>query len=214
MSEFFRWLILLFGLNAAAMAEVSYGVSIAGSHIGISLSSAPQLAPIPGYPVYYAPGMSANFFFYQNRYWVFHGDTWYQSGGYRGPWIAIRPAAVPAFLLRVPVRYYRRPPAYFRGWRSDAPPRWEDHWGRNRDRRAQPLREPLPVRRPTEPVAPVRPRPQRQPDNPYTRPIRHEPDRQRIEERQHRRPASTETIENRARLRHQPPMNINGATAQ
>ncbi|MBT9502792.1 MAG: hypothetical protein IV092_16215 [Burkholderiaceae bacterium] len=36
---------------------------------------------------------------------------------------------VPVFVLRVPVRYYRQPPPYFRGWRADAPPRWGDHWG-------------------------------------------------------------------------------------
>jgi hypothetical protein len=36
---------------------------------------------------------------------------------------------VPLYVLRVPVRYYRQPPAYFRGWRSDAPPRWDEHWG-------------------------------------------------------------------------------------
>jgi hypothetical protein len=29
------------------------------------------------------------------------------------------------------VRYYRHPPAYFRGWRADAAPRWGDHWGRD-----------------------------------------------------------------------------------
>jgi hypothetical protein len=36
---------------------------------------------------------------------------------------------VPAYVLRVPVRYYRHAPAYFHGWRADAAPRWGDHWG-------------------------------------------------------------------------------------
>jgi hypothetical protein len=36
---------------------------------------------------------------------------------------------VPVYILRVPVRYYRRPPIYFRGWQPEAPPRWGDHWG-------------------------------------------------------------------------------------
>ena len=39
------------------------------------------------------------------------------------------PEYVPAYVLRVPVRYYRAPPVYFRGWRADAPPRWGQHWG-------------------------------------------------------------------------------------
>ena len=37
---------------------------------------------------------------------------------------------LPLYVLRVPVRYYRQPPVYFGGWRTDAPPRWGDHWGR------------------------------------------------------------------------------------
>ena len=36
---------------------------------------------------------------------------------------------VPEYVLRVPVRYYRRPPPYFRGWAASAPPRWGEHWG-------------------------------------------------------------------------------------
>jgi hypothetical protein len=32
-------------------------------------------------------------------------------------------------LLQVPVRYYRHPPAYFRGWAVNAAPRWQQHWG-------------------------------------------------------------------------------------
>ena len=36
---------------------------------------------------------------------------------------------MPLYVLRVPVRYYRRPPAYFHGWAASAPPRWGDHWG-------------------------------------------------------------------------------------
>ena len=32
-------------------------------------------------------------------------------------------------MLWVPVRYYHRPPAYFRGWAGNRPPRWGAHWG-------------------------------------------------------------------------------------
>ena len=39
------------------------------------------------------------------------------------------PIAVPLYVLRVPVRYYRRPPPYFHGWVASAPPRWDQHWG-------------------------------------------------------------------------------------
>src|SRR6266542_1140106 len=41
------------------------------------------------------------------------------------------PAYVPAPILYVPVRYYRVPPPAWRGWRREAPPRWESHYGRD-----------------------------------------------------------------------------------
>jgi hypothetical protein len=79
--------------------------------------------------VYYAPQMDANYFFYDGMYWVYESDNWYASSWYNGPWSLVNPDAVPLFVLRVPVRYYRQAPSYFRGWRQDAPPRWGEHWG-------------------------------------------------------------------------------------
>jgi hypothetical protein len=97
--------------------------------IGINLPVYPQLHRVPGYPVYYAPEAPGNFFFYDGLYWVFEDDIWYYSSWYNGPWFAIGPMYVPVYLLRVPVRYYRRPPVYFTRWHVDAPPRWNEHWG-------------------------------------------------------------------------------------
>jgi hypothetical protein len=68
-------------------------------------------------------------------YWVYQEDNWYASSWYNGPWGLVEPEIVPVFILQIPVRYYRQPPAYFRGWRSDAPPRWGDHWGRDWEQR-------------------------------------------------------------------------------
>ena len=118
-------------LPASARDEVnlSIGVSLPGVQIGINVPAYPDLQPVPGYPVYYAPGMPSNYFFYDGAYWVFTNDVWYSSTWYNGPWVAVAPAVVPLFLLRVPVRYYRVPPPYFRGWRAEAPPPWGRHWG-------------------------------------------------------------------------------------
>jgi hypothetical protein len=41
------------------------------------------------------------------------------------------------FILRVPVSYYRHPPAYFRGWQPSGPPRWGEHWGNDWERQRQ-----------------------------------------------------------------------------
>jgi len=98
-------------------------------NIGIDLGAYPDLVAVPGYPVYYAPKVDSNFFFYGGRYWVYAQDSWYSSSWYDGPWDAVSPAHVPYFVLRVPVRYYRQPPAYFRDWAPEAPPRWGEHWG-------------------------------------------------------------------------------------
>jgi len=103
--------------------------------IGINLPAYPSLVRIPGYPVYYAPDVSSNYFFYDGVYWVFWNDGWYQSTWYNGPWDYVSPDLVPLFILRVPVRYYRHPPTYFRGWRSDAPPHWGEHWGQKWEQR-------------------------------------------------------------------------------
>ena len=113
----------------SAVAQVSVGIGLPGVNIGINLPVYPELVPVPGYPVYYAPRMGSNYFFYDGMYWVYQRDNWYASSWYNGPWGLVQPEVVPLFVLRVPVRYYRQPPAYFRGWVADAPPRWGDHWG-------------------------------------------------------------------------------------
>jgi hypothetical protein len=113
----------------SAIAQVSIGIGLPGLSIGINVPLLPELVQVPGYPVYYAPRLNSNFFFYDGMYWVYQRDNWYASSWYNGPWGLVAPEVVPLFVLRIPVRYYRNPPAYFRGWRSDAAPRWGEHWG-------------------------------------------------------------------------------------
>jgi hypothetical protein len=147
------WMLLCSITSAAA--QVGVGIGLPGLSIGINLPVYPQLVRVPGYPVYYAPQVNSNYFFYDGMYWLYQGDNWYASSWYNGPWELVTPEAVPLFVLRVPVRYYRRPPSYFRGWRSDAPPRWGEHWGDawaqrrsgwdNWNRSAVPPPAPLPV---------------------------------------------------------------------
>jgi hypothetical protein len=118
--------LLLLGAPIPVVAQVS---------IGITIGSYPHFVAVPGYPVYYAPEVDSNFFFYDGLYWVYQSDGWYSSSWYDGPWDAVDPMYVPIYVLQVPVRYYRRPPSYFRGWQSDRAPRWGEHWGRDWDQR-------------------------------------------------------------------------------
>jgi len=134
-----RYVFILLGMllssAASAAVQVSIGIGLPHVNIGINLPAYPELVVVPGYPVYYAPRLEANFFFYDGMYWVYQNDNWYESTWYNGPWWLVDPEVVPLFVLRIPVRYYRQPPAYFFGWRSDAPPRWGDHWGRDWEQR-------------------------------------------------------------------------------
>lgn len=140
---------------ALALAATTSSIAQVNVSIGINIPVYPQLVRVPGYPVYYAPQLDSNYFFYDGMYWVYADDNWYASTWYNGPWELVAPDFVPLFILRVPVRYYRRAPVYFRDWRRDAPPRWGDHWGntwyaRHRgwdswNRSAAPAPAPLPV---------------------------------------------------------------------
>lgn len=144
-------LSLLIYPASPARADVDFSIGI---HLGINVPVYPRFVRIPGYPVYYAPRLSLNYFFYDGLYWVYQDDHWYASSWYNGPWGWVAPEYVPVFVLRIPVRYYRHPPVYFYGWRPDAPPRWSERWGRDWedrrygwdrwDRRSAPRPAPLP----------------------------------------------------------------------
>src|SRR5450631_2718933 len=122
-------LSMLFGAVTPTVAQLSIGIGLPNLSIGINLPLYPEFEPVPGYPVYYAPQVNSNYFFYDGMYWVFQTDNWYASSWYNGPWAMVSPMAVPVFMLRIPVRYYHQPPMYFHGWQENAPPRWGDHWG-------------------------------------------------------------------------------------
>lgn len=116
-----------------AKAQVSFGIGaqVPGMSLGISLPVHPDMVLVPGLPVYHAPRLPLNYFYFEGLFWVFLEDDWYTSPWYDGPWHPIGPYEVPDFILQVPVRYYLRPPVYFNGWGRDAPPRWTDRWGRD-----------------------------------------------------------------------------------
>jgi len=153
-SSMFLSILLSACAATSATAQVSFSVRTPTVSIGIHVPLYPTLVRVPGYPVYYAPQMESNYFFYDSVYWIYYDDNWYASSWYNGPWELVDPDFVPLYILRVPVRYYRQPPVYFHSWFVDAPPRWGDHWG-NRweqrrsgwdrwDRRSVPTPAPLP----------------------------------------------------------------------
>jgi hypothetical protein len=90
---FVLW-ILLCSITPAA-AQVSIGIGLPGVSIGINLPVYPQLVAVAGYPVYYAPQVNSNYFFYDGMYWVYEGDNWYASSWYNGPWGLVAAEMVP-----------------------------------------------------------------------------------------------------------------------
>lgn len=120
---------LLLCAVSPATASVSISIGAPSVDIGIHFGALPALTVVPGTPVYYAPSVDANFFFYDGMYWVFQDGNWFASSWYDGPWAPVDPEIVPIFVLHVPVRYYRRPPEFFHGWARNEAPHWGEHWG-------------------------------------------------------------------------------------
>lgn len=145
---------LLFGITTSSCTTPHRHDRVSVS-IGINVPLYPHLILVPGHPVYYDPRIDLNYFFYDGLYWVFISDAWYVSSWYNGPWDIVDRYYVPIYLLRVPVRYYRQPPAYFHNWPADAPPRWSERWGHEweehhrkseqSEQRTRPEPAPLPV---------------------------------------------------------------------
>src|SRR4029079_19399517 len=84
-------------------AQVSVGIGFPGVSIGINLPLYPELVRVPGYPVYYAPRVNSNYFFYDGMYGVYQQDSCYASTWYDGPCELVPPEEVPLYVLRIPV---------------------------------------------------------------------------------------------------------------
>jgi hypothetical protein len=133
-------MIVLFASPATA-DNVSIGISSPSVNFGLNIGSPPPLVAVPRLPVYYAPSVSHNYFVYGGYYYLFHEGTWFFSGHYNGPWIALVIHQVPTPILSVPVTYYNIPPGHAK--KAGPPPwagsgkgqfkhknkKWKDDWG-------------------------------------------------------------------------------------
>src|SRR5262245_35638057 len=100
--------IILLGLGAA-------GARAADVHINIGVppppqivvAQPPQLVIVPRTPVYYAPDVPYNYFYYDGRYYTNHEGAWFYSSASSGPWVYVALGSVPRPIRTVPVRYYK-----------------------------------------------------------------------------------------------------------
>lgn len=89
---------------------VPVGVAVAPAPVVVApqpvvVQQPPEMVLIPSSSVYFAPGVSVDLFFYNNRWWNRRGDRWYRANGYNGPWTAVGHRYVPAPVYRVPADY-------------------------------------------------------------------------------------------------------------
>jgi len=124
MKRFALAFLLLAASVLPALAQEYYDLDV-------NLPEYPDMQPIPDSPVYYAPAVDANYFYYDGQYWDYYNDGWYASAWYNGPWTYVDPVYVPTYILWVPISYYHRRPAYWHGWASHRPPHWGERWGRD-----------------------------------------------------------------------------------
>ena len=115
---------------ASAVAMLFLGDSATASDVKINiglgvppivLTTPPSLVVVPGTPVYYAPDVSANLFFYKGRYYTVANGVWAMAPAYTGPWAVIQIGQVPAPVVAVPVEYYKIPPGQLK---KQGPPPW------------------------------------------------------------------------------------------
>ena len=111
-----------------AQAQISVGINIGSPPPPpppIVVVAPPQLVVVPGSPVYYAPGLSFNYFVYAGRHYTFNEGSWFVAASHGGPWTFVAVEKVPKQVLAVPVAYYKVPPGHWK--KEGGPPPWAGH---------------------------------------------------------------------------------------
>src|SRR5512134_3256141 len=98
------------GVDVNVNVGLPVGVAVAPAPVVVApqpvvVQQPPEMVLIPTSTVYFAPGVSVDLFFYNNRWWNRRGDRWYRASDYNGPWVAVGPRHVPTPVYRVPANY-------------------------------------------------------------------------------------------------------------
>ena len=123
---------LVIALAAGVLAAPARGADV---HIGINIGvppppppvaveAPPPLVVVPRTPVYYAPELPYNYFYYGGLYYTFHDGNWFHAASYAGPWTFVAIERLPRPILAVPVTYYKVKPGH---WKEHGPPPWAGH---------------------------------------------------------------------------------------
>ena len=108
-------LVVVLGISSRGMAELSVniGVSLPGpAPVAVAppppvyeIPAPPEVVPVPGTYVYYAPGLSVDILFYHGAWYRPFGGRWYRARFYNGPWVFLPPPRVPQELVMLPPNY-------------------------------------------------------------------------------------------------------------
>jgi hypothetical protein len=116
---------MLLSAASAAGPDVKINIGLGAPAVPpVIVTTPPQLAVVPGTPVYYAPGAPQNLFFYKGRYYTLVNNVWSTAPASTGPWVVIQLGKVPQPVLAVPVEYYKIPPGHLK---PKGPPPWAGH---------------------------------------------------------------------------------------
>lgn len=116
-------------LSAAGDVNLSIGVGLPP----LTFAAEPDVVVVPSgtsyvYMVPDTPGM----YFYGGFWYRFHGNRWYRSDIYNGPWAYVGTSIVPRVIIDVPPDYYRHlPRGYHRIHYGDLHKNWRS-WDRGR----------------------------------------------------------------------------------
>jgi hypothetical protein len=111
--------VIPLSITSATAQDVKINIGLGAPPI--VLSAPPPLLVVPGSPVYYAPDVPTNLFFYKGRYYTVANGAWSMAPAYHGPWVVIQIGQVPSPVLSVPVEYYKIPPGQLK---KHGPPPW------------------------------------------------------------------------------------------
>jgi hypothetical protein len=96
--------LLLTFFSVAQALDIDMGIGIGAPPV--KYANPPDLVPIPGRYVYFAPDIDITLFFYHGLWYRSYKGRWFRSENYTGSWENI--GTVPPALLNLP-RNYRAP---------------------------------------------------------------------------------------------------------
>lgn len=96
------------------LAEINVNMDIGLPLPIIVIPEPPVVVLIPGTPVYHAPHVGIDIFFYSNRWYRKHNGRWYKASYYNGPWAYLPVQRIPVALVNLPPDYRHIPPGHQR----------------------------------------------------------------------------------------------------